>query len=113
MQTPLDRFGLAVRDARDKRRWSQQELAQRLNMNKNTIMEIELGRSNPKGETIFLIAAELHISLDAVLYTETAMPNAVTADVLEFFSGKTPAESAEYIRFCQQIKALRKTEKSE
>ena len=49
MQTPLDRFGAAVRKARENLHWSQQELAQRLSMNKNTIMEIELGRSNPKG----------------------------------------------------------------
>ena len=113
MQTPLDRFGIAVRNAREERRWSQQELAQRLNMNKNTIMEIELGRSNPKGETIFLIAAKLHISLDAVLYSKNAMPNDVTADVLEFFSGKNEAESAEYIQFCRQVEELRRTDKAE
>ena len=112
MQTPLDRFGIAVRNARDERRWSQQELAQRLNMNKNTIMEIELGRSNPKGETIFLIAAELHISLDAVLYSKSGMPNAVTADVLEFFSEKDEAASAEYIQFCRQVEDLRRADKT-
>lgn len=82
-------------------------------MNKNTIMEIELGRSNPKGETIFLIATELHISLDAVLYSQNAMPNDVTAAVLEFFSGKNEVESAEYIQFCRQIEGLRRTDKAE
>ena len=86
MQTRLTRFGIAVRNAREARKLSQQELAQKLNMNKNTIMEIELGRSNPKGETIFLIAAELHISIDSILYSSTDQPNSVSMDVLDFFS---------------------------
>lgn len=106
MQTPLDRFGFAVRNAREERRWSQQELAQRLNMNKNTIMEIELGRSNPKGETLFLIAAELHISLDIALYTDATTPNPVSASVLDFFSDKNEDESTSYIRICRQIEAM-------
>lgn len=88
-------------------------LSARLVPSKNTIMEIELGRSNPKGETIFLIASELHISLDAVLYSKSGMPNAVTADVLEFFSEKDAAASAEYIQFCRQVEDLRRADKTE
>ena len=91
---------------------SQQELAQKLNMNKNTIMEIELGRSNPKGETIFLIAAELHISLDACLYTDGWKPNAVDACVLEFFAKKDSEESLRYIEGCRYVEKFSNSSKN-
>ena len=42
---------------------------------------------------ILAIARELHISLDAIAYAGTSRPNSVSADVLEFFSGKDDAES--------------------
>lgn len=45
---------------------------------------------------ILAIARELHISLDAIAYAGTSRPNSVSADVLEFFSGKDDAESKDY-----------------
>ena len=108
MQTALERYGLAVRNAREKRNMSQQDLAQRLSMNKNTIMDIELGRSNPKGETMFLIAAELRISMGACVFTDGWLPNAVTAEVLDFFSAKDEAASHQYIEFCHCIEDFSK-----
>lgn len=62
----LDLLAKAVREAREERGLSQRELARKLSMNTRTIMDLEICRSNPKGETIFLIARELHISLDAM-----------------------------------------------
>ena len=56
----LDLLAKAVREAREERGLSQRELARRLSMNTRTIMDLEICRSNPKGETIFLIARELH-----------------------------------------------------
>lgn len=106
MQTRLTRFGIAVRNAREARKLSQQELAQKLNMNKNTIMEIELGRSNPKAETLFLIATELHVSIDAIIFAEKDKPNSVTPEVLSFFSPKTDDEAKRYVEVCQQIESL-------
>lgn len=108
MQSLVDRLAKAVREAREARGLSQRELAQRLNMNTHTIMDFEVGRSNPRIETILLIAAELHISLDSVLYTGTSKPNSVDAEVLEFFAGKGKEESQDYIQFCRQVEALSK-----
>ena len=48
---------------------------------------------------ILAIARELHISLDAIAYAGTSRPNSVSADVLEFFSGKDDAESKDYIYY--------------
>lgn len=113
MQSALDKLAKTVRDAREKKGLSQRELARKLNMNMRTIMDLEMGRSNPKGETIFLIAQELHISLDALIYTGTAQPNAVSIDVLEFFSDKTPEESKTYVQICRQIETLHTKEQNE
>ena len=71
-------------------------------------MDLEICRSNPKGETIFLIARELHISLDAIAHAGTSRPNFVSADVLEFFSGKDDAESRDYIDLCRQVEKMKK-----
>lgn len=75
-----------------------------------TIMDLEICRSNPKGETIFLIARELHISLDAIAHAGTSRPNSVSADVLEFFSGKDDAESKDYINLCRQVEMMKNKE---
>ena len=106
MQSALDKLAKVVRDAREAKGLSQRELARKLNMNMRTIMDLEMGRSNPKGETIFLIAEELHISLDALIYTDKTQPNAVSIDVLEFFSEKTKEDSATYVEICRQIETL-------
>lgn len=113
MDTALDRLAKAVREAREMRGISQRELARKLNMNTRTIMDLEIGRSNPKGETIFLIADELHISLDAILYSGTAKPNAVGIDVLQFFSDKSDTDVASYIEICRQIERLRRKEQEQ
>ena len=108
METALDRLAKAVREAREKRGISQRELARKLNMNLRTVMDLEIGRSNPKGETIFLIARELHISLDAIAHAGTSRPNSVSADVLEFFSGTDDTESRDYIDLCRQVEKMKK-----
>lgn len=107
-KTPLDILALTIRKAREAKGLSQMDLAQKLNMNPHTIMDFEVGRSNPKAETVFLLANELGISLDAILFAGTDKPNAVSVDVLDFFAGKTPEEAAEYIKICRQIEQMNK-----
>lgn len=107
MTMAIDRLAKAVRAAREKAGLSQRELAAKLNMNTRTIMDLEICRSNPKVETFFLIAEALHISLDALIFTGTAQPNAVSVEVLDFFSDKSREESASYIRICREIDQLK------
>ena len=38
----------------------------------------------------------------------TSRPNSVSADVLEFFSGKDDAESRDYIDLCRQVEKMKK-----
>lgn len=101
----LDRFSAEVRTARLEKNISQQALASKLNMSQRTILDLENGKSSPRAETAFLIASELDISLDAILYDENS--DAVSPAVFEFFSGKTPEKSNRYIALCRQADALK------
>ena len=102
----LDRFSTVVRTVRQEKKISQESLASKLSMNKRTIMDFENGKTNPRAETIFLIASELDISIDAILFDEE--PNTLSPSVFEFFCGRTQEESNRYIALCRQADALKK-----
>ena len=105
MTNSLDLFASALRSARLKRGLTQRALAERLNMNVRTIIEIERCRSSPKFETVILLAQELNISLDAVVFQN--MPtNTISKSVTDFFAGKSEAETQKYIVLCQHVKTL-------
>ena len=72
MKNPVDSFAAALRAARARRHLTQRALADNLHMSVRTIIEIELGRSNPRFETVALLAKEMNISLDAIVFPDTA-----------------------------------------
>ena len=109
MKNPLDSFAAALRAARAKQHLTQRALAEKLHMSVRTIIEIERGRSNPRFETVALLAKELNISLDAILFPEMATVT-VSKTVADFFMGKSEAEIQKYISLCQQADAF-KTDK--
>ena len=78
-------------------------------MSVRTIIEIGLGRSNPRLETVALLAEELNISLDAIVFPDTATATA-SKTITDFFAGKSEAEIQKYISLCQQADAF-KTDK--
>ena len=49
-----------------------------------------------------------HQHTDAIAHAGTSRPNSVSADVLEFFSGKDDAESRDYIDLCRQVEKMKK-----
>ena len=71
------------------------------------INRIENGQSHQEGLCL-KCARELHISLDAIAHAGTSRPNSVSADVLEFFSGKDDTESRDYIDLCRQVEKMKK-----
>ena len=56
MKNPVDSFAAALRAARAKRHLTQRALADNLHMSVRTIIKFELGRSNPRFETVALLA---------------------------------------------------------
>lgn len=106
MQNPVDSFGIALRTARKKRNLTQKELAELLHMSVRTIIEAELGHSNPKFETVALLAKELNISLDAIVFPDSTV-TPVSKSVIDFFSEKSETEIQKYIMLCQQADTLK------
>lgn len=109
MNNLLDLFASALRSARIKRGLTQRALAERLNMSVRTIIEIERCRSSPKFETVMLLARELNVSLDAIVFQNMSTSN-VSKSVIDFFAGKSEPEIQKYIALCQQAEALQKKE---
>ena len=106
MQNPLDLFGSAVRTERAKRHITQRELADKLHMSVRTIVQLELGKSSPKFETVALIAKELNISLDTIVFQNT-VTGMVSKRVTDFFSNRSEAEIQKYIALCQQADEIK------
>ena len=90
---------------------TQKALAERLHMSVRTIIEIEKCKSNPKFETVALLAKELNISLDAAIFPDMVtgtVSNSKT--VVDFFAGKSEAEIQKYIALCKQAETFQKDE---
>lgn len=105
MQDYLDRLGKEISAKRKSLNLTQQQVADKLNMSVRTIIQIENGNSNPKFETIVLVARELNISLDSVVFPN-ANPNPVAKCVVDFFADKTDTQTQNYIALCSQIEKM-------
>ncbi|MCI8881418.1 MAG: helix-turn-helix transcriptional regulator [Lachnospiraceae bacterium] len=61
----------AVRDARTKLGLSQEKLAEILNIDSRTILNIETGRGNPKFNKLYPLITYLKIPADTIFYANT------------------------------------------
>ena len=107
MNNPLDLFAWKLRSERKRQHLTQKALAERLHMSVRTIIEIEKCKSNPKFETVALLAKELNISLDAAIFPEM-VTGTVSKTVIDFFAGKSEAEIQKYIALCKQAETFQK-----
>jgi transcriptional regulator with XRE-family HTH domain len=65
------RFGAAVRELRDARGWSQEQLAGRAELNRSYLGEVERGDAMPSLATVEKLAVALHLSpADLLLHCE-------------------------------------------
>jgi len=67
-------MGERLREARRARSLSLRTLAERLGVSPSLISQIETGRANPSGSTLYAIAAELDVSLDELLFNDRRPP---------------------------------------
>ena len=67
----------AVREARTELGLSQEKLAEILNLDQRTILNIEAGRGNPKFEKLYPLVTYLKIPADRIFYPDSniKMPN--------------------------------------
>lgn len=78
----LQKFGVAVREYRERRHLSQEELAFRANLDRTYISGIERGRRNPSLKTIEKIAGALEINLDTLFKTVVEITESEGIDTL-------------------------------
>ena len=107
MNNPLDLFAWKVRSERKRQHLTQRKLAERLNMNARTIIDLETCQSNPKFETVALVAKELNISVDAAIFPDM-VNQTVSKTVVDFFAGKSEKKKKKYIALCKQAEAFQK-----
>ena len=88
MNNPLDLFAWKVRSERKRHHMTQKQLAERLGMNPRTIIDLETCQSNPKFETVVLVAKELNISVDAAIFPEM-VNQTVSKTVVDFFEKRS------------------------
>ena len=91
MNNPLDLFAWKVRSERKRQHLTQRKLAERLNMNARTIIDL------------------LNISVDAAIFPDM-VNQTVSKTVVDFFAGKSEAEIEKYIALCKQAEAFQKDE---
>ena len=109
MNNPLDLFAWKVRSERKRQHLTQQQLAERLGMNPRTIIDLETCQSNPKFETVVLVANELNISVDAAILPEKVNQTG-SKTVVDVCAGKSEAEIEKFIALCKQAEAFQKDE---
>ena len=68
------RMGERLRVARQGRRLSLRDLAERLGVSASLISQIETGRANPSVGTLYALVAELDVSLDELLFGDRRAP---------------------------------------
>lgn len=108
MNNSVDDFGDVLRQERENRGFTQKQLAEHMGISYRTILQAETHKSNPRFETVSMLARELNISLDALIFPESVAPNAVSKCVFDFFRGKSEAEAKRLISICMNIEELYK-----
>lgn len=68
MQDIKQLLAIAVREARTELGLSQEKLAETLNLDTRTILNIEAGRGNPKFEKLYPLITYLKIPADKIFY---------------------------------------------
>lgn len=111
MYNPVDEFGNQVRQRREERGLTQRKLAEHLGLSYRTVLQAETHKSNPKLETVVILAKELGISIDALVFRDAVLPNSLPKCVYDFFKDKTPADAERFISILMNLEELQKSKK--
>lgn len=65
--TPLQRMGKRIREYRERRGWSQEELAARAKISRPYLGRLETGRQDPRVSVLLRIADALRVTVDDLL----------------------------------------------
>jgi len=63
----LEQFSMVLRQLREERGWSQEQLAERADLNRSYLGEVERGRAIPSIVTVSKLAGALEIRLSSMI----------------------------------------------
>ena len=99
----------AVKDARTKQWLSQERLAEILNSDSRTILNIESGRGNPKFENLCALIRYLNLTDNKIFYPERKEPRPNHEKLLALLDDCTEQESEELIPAVRYLLNLMRT----
>lgn len=107
------RIGERIRKARNERKMSQAELAEKANLSLSHISDIEKGKKQPKVLTLVHIAEALGVSTDSLLRPNIPAVSKLYEDDLQgLLSDCTPAERDGILKVVREVKAALCSNKS-
>jgi transcriptional regulator with XRE-family HTH domain len=67
MSNSIQRFSMVLRQLREERGWSQEQLAERADLNRSYLGEVERGHAIPSIITVAKLASALEIQLSSMI----------------------------------------------
>lgn len=112
MQDIKQNLAIAVREARTELGLSQERLAEILNLDTRTILNIEAGRGNPKFEKLHPLITYLKIPADKIFYPDSLNQAPSLQKLLTLLNDCTEQEAADLLPMVRYLlDLLRKQEK--
>lgn len=96
----------AVREARTELGLSQEKLAELLNLDQRTILNIEAGRGNPKFEKLYPIVTYLKIPADKIFYPDNESQSPNLQKLLTLLSSCSEQEAADLLPLVRYLLEL-------
>ena len=107
MDIDLEIIGSRIKAARRKRKLSQAELAELLNISSVHMSKIELGKTNFGVDILMKITEVLQVSADELLRTDVPAANAVYAEeITDILEGSTQAEKEAMLNTLRDMKKV-------
>ena len=83
MSELVDQFARVLRQSREERGWSQEQLAERADLNRSYIGEIERGHAIPSLATVGKLAVALELNLSALITRCEQPKTAIATEVVK------------------------------
>lgn len=97
MKEIKENLAIAVREARTELGLSQEKLAEILNLDQRTILNIEAGRGNPKFEKLYPLITYLKIPADKIFYPKNNVKQPNLQKLLTTLNDCTEQEANEIL----------------
>lgn len=112
MQDIKQNLASAVREARTELGLSQEKLAEILNLDQRTILNIEAGRGNPKFEKLYPLITYLKIPADKIFYPDNQEQAPTLQKLITLLNDCTEEEAATLLPMVRyMLELLRKHDK--